>query len=415
MVKWAKKIGVYAVSSMLILSGCVTNTGAPSGQGPSIGPQLSSVFDPKRDAIIDEEKHKLDVIIPVFDPGLPKDTNSQRKEGVWPELRRAEANRFAYMLKRAMDDTGAFGAVRVTPDATATGDIYVVGRIIESNGEDVAIEIDVRDITGEQWFTRAFDHEVDVGFHKDIRNDGKDAYEPVFVEAANRIAIELEDFSDAELQQITQVTELRFAANMSDAAFSEYLVYDDGKAKLVSFPSDDDPMLNRTRSIRVRDQLFVDGLQEEYRTFNSQMETSYLIWQEQSLLEIEAEREVNRKAAGQAALGALTIGLAILAATAGSKSKSAAGSTAGTIGAVAAGAVAVGLFSESFQTAKEAKVHRDALNELGESIDVDLGPRVIEFEKQTVTLTGDAKEQFAQWRQFLQKIYEQERTPEKQL
>lgn len=413
--KWAKKISVYAVSCMLVLSGCVTNTGAPSGAGPSVGPQLSSIFDPKRDAIIDEEKYKLDVIIPVFDPGLSKEGDKYAEEGVWPELRRAEANRFAYMLKRTMDDTGAFGAVRVAPDATATGDIYVAGRIIQSNGEDVVIEIDVRDITGKHWFTRAFDHEVSAGFHKDIRNDGKDSYEPIFEQAANRIAIELEDFSSAELAQISQVTELRFGANLSQDAFAEYLKYDDGKAQLISFPSEGDLMLNRTRAIRVRDQLFVDGLQEEYRSFSSQMDTSYLIWQEQSLLEIEAEREVNRKAAGQAALGALTIGLAILAAVAGSKSNSSAGSTAGTIGAVAAGAVAVGLFSESFQTAKEAKVHRDALNELGESIDVDLGPRVIEFNKQTVTLTGDAKEQFAQWREFLQKIYEQERTPEKQL
>lgn len=413
--KWAKKVGVYVVSSMLILSGCVTNTGAPSGVGPSVGPQLSSIFDPKRDAIIDEEKHKLDVIIPVFDPGLSKEGSNYVEEGVWPELRRAEANRFAYMLKRAMDNTGAFGAVRVAPDATATGDIYVAGRIIESNGEDVAIEIDVSDITGKHWFTRAFDHEVSVGFHKDIRNDGKDSYEPVFEEAANRIALELEDFSSAELAQIAQVTELRFGANMSQDAFSEYLEYDNGKAKLVSFPSEDDPMLNRTRAVRVRDQLFVDGLQEEYRSFSTQMDASYLIWQEQSLLEIEAEREVDRKAAGQAALGALSLGLAIFAATAGSRSSSQAGRSAGTVGAVAAGAVAVGLFSESFQTAKEAKVHRDALNELGESIDVDLGPRVVEFDKQTVTLTGDAKEQFAQWREFLQKIYEQERTPEKQL
>ena len=70
------------------------------------------------------------------------------------------------------------------------------------------------------------------------------------------------------------------------------------------------------------------------------------------------------------------------------------------------------MIGKGFQTSKEAKVHRDALNELGESIDVELAPQVVEFDEQTEKLTGDAKEQFGQWRAFLKKIYEQERTPE---
>jgi len=40
---------------------------------------------------------------------------------------------------------------------------------------------------------------------------------------------------------------------------------------------------------------------------------------------------------------------------------------------------------------------------------------VIAFQKETVELTGTAKEQFAQWREFLQKIFEQEKTPQVQL
>jgi hypothetical protein len=40
---------------------------------------------------------------------------------------------------------------------------------------------------------------------------------------------------------------------------------------------------------------------------------------------------------------------------------------------------------------------------------------VIAFEEKTLELTGDAKQQFSQWREFLQQIYAQEMTPEKQL
>jgi len=104
-----------------------------------------------------------------------------------------------------------------------------------------------------------------------------------------------------------------------------------------------------------------------------------------------------------------------LAIMAGARSSSSAGATAATTGAIVGGVVGAKLLTDSFQTSEEAKVHRDALEELGQSIDIDLAPRVIAFQKETVELTGTAKEQFAQWREFLQKIFEQEKTPQVQL
>ena len=145
------------------------------------------------------------------------------------------------------------------------------------------------------------------------------------------------------------------------------------------------------------------------------MEASYRIWQEQSLAEISAQREANQEATKQAALGVLVIGLAILAAAAGARSNSYSGQSAGATGAVLGGVAGATLLANSFQTSEEAKVHRDALNELGASIDVDLAPRVVKFEKETASLTGDAKAQFAQWREFLKKMYAAQATPEKQL
>ena len=409
----SKRALAYTVSCALLLSGCVTtgSNGGPSDAGAIVGPQLASLFETKRDAVIDASKQKLDVIIPVFDPGLSEDAENYKEDGVWPELRRAEANRFAYLLKTEMDKTGAFGAVRVSPDLTATGDLYVLGKILESDGEDVEFQIDVRDISGAQWLTRVFDHEVDEGFHKNFRNENKDPYQPAFQEAANRIAIILEDFEGNRLEEIRRTTELRFGANMNQEAFEEHLKFDDGKTTLVSFPSENDPMLSRTRAIRVRDQLFIDGMQDHYRSFSSQMEASYFVWQEQSLAEIVAQREANLEAAGEAALGILAIAGAVLAIAAGVRDSA----PVAAVGAIAGGVIGAKMLSDSFQTSKEAEVHRDALNELGESIDVDLGPRVVEFEQETVSLTGDAKEQFAQWREFLKKIYLAEETPTKQL
>jgi hypothetical protein len=81
-------------------------------------------------------------------------------------------------------------------------------------------------------------------------------------------------------------------------------------------------------------------------------------------------------------------------------------------GAVVAGVGGAAMLSKSFQTSDEAKIHRDALNELGQSVDVEMAPQVVQFEEKTVKLTGDAKEQFGQWREFLKQVYAVERTPE---
>ena len=406
-----KKLVTVCIIFSFLLSGCATKNRTSS----TVGPPLSSSFSKPEGIESVAIPQKLDLIIPVFDPGLPEGPVSSEEENIWPELRRAEANRFAYKLKEKLETTGQFGAIRVTPDNTATGDLYILGRIVESNGEEVEIEIEVIDISGKRWFTEDFDHKVSEGFHRDMRNDGKDAYDPLFEEAAEKIIEELSDHGLKELENLHYLADIRFGANFSDSAFMQYMKTNGGEYTLVSKPSDDDPMLQRVRAIRVRDQLFVDSLQDNYAFFSEQMNESYLMWQKQSLLEMQAERAASKQAIGQAIGGVLFIGLAVLAAVAGANSDSIGSSTAGATGAILGGMAGASLLGQSFKTSAEAKVHRDSLNELGQSVDMELAPRVIAFEKESVELTGNAREQFMQWRAFLQKIYSEEMTPDVQL
>jgi hypothetical protein len=401
-----KKIITVIVIYSFLLSGCATRT-----RTPPVGPPPSSSFQNKSkptEAV--QAVTKLDVIIPVFDPGLPEDPADYDKEKIWPELRRAEANRFAYKLKEQLEATGEFGAVRVAPDSTATGDLYVLGKIEQSNGLQVEIEIEAVDIAGKSWFVEAFSHEVTAAFHRDLRNDGKDPYEPLFVQAAEEIVAALRKHAAQELAELHYLADIRFGAHFSDNAFMSYMNTEKGEFTLVGKPSDEDPMLQRVRAIRVRDQLFVDNLQDNYAAFSKEMNDSYLMWQEQSLLETEAERAASRKAMGQAIGGVLLVGLAVLSAVAGSRSRSVGGSAAGTTGAILGGVAGASMIGGSFKTSEEAKIHREALGELGQSVDMALAPQVIAFEKESVELTGNAKEQFGQWRAFLQKIYAEELT-----
>ncbi|MBL6934289.1 MAG: hypothetical protein ISR48_02645 [Alphaproteobacteria bacterium] len=377
-----------------------------------MGPATSSSYEGDEGEELAELKPKLEVIIPTFDPGLPEDPKDYEEERVWPELRRAEANRFAYKLKVALEKTGAFGAVRVTPDKSATGDLYILGKIIESNGEDVEMGLDVVDISGQRWLSKSFDHTVEEEFYNNVRNQGTDPYDPMFDSAAAYIVEELSDYDSKQLNQLAKLTDLRFGASFSEDAFAQHMKNEDGRISLVSYPSDGDLMLTRVKAIRVRDQLFVDRLQTDYEAFSQKMDDSYKMWQEQSFQEMKAEGEANAKAAGEAIVGVLLIALAVAAAVAGAQSDNPNDASLGMAGATVAGAAGASVLSSSFQTSEEAKVHRDALAELGKSVDVELAPQVIEFEKKTVELTGTAKEQFAQWRAFLKQIYAQEATPD---
>ena len=400
----AKKVIVYVLIFSHILVGCAT-----TNIQNSVGPKLSSSYEEEAiDKTIISTAPKLDVIIPVFDPGLPESEDDYEEDGIWPELRRAEASRFAYKLKQALDNSQEFGAVRVTPDETASGDLYVLGKIEESDGQDVTFELHVVDISGKEWIDETFRHEVQESFYKNNRNKGKDPYTPVFKEAADEIIEALKEHSSSELDNLKYIADLRFGASFNDVAFMEYMDTDGNDIELVSKPSDNDPLFQRVMAIRVREQLFIDNLQQNYVSFSQNMNNSYLAWQEASFTEMQLRQEARKESIYKTIGGVLLIALAIAAGVSGD-------SIALDVAAIAGGVGGALLISNGFKSREEEKIHQDAINELGESINLELEPQVIAFEDETVELTGNIQQQFAQWREFLKRIYEQESTPNMEL
>ena len=431
------------------LSGCGVGLDALTKNSkpfePGIGPSTSTLIE-KQTAIAKEQQNspKLDVVIPVFDPGL---AGVGDKEIVWPEMRRAEANSFAWKLKKALEDSGRFNVVRVTPDRRATGELYIVGRIIESTGEGVEIAIQVFDIAGRDLITanrtsnfnfiagivdtkkivgdsvseKSFSHSVDDNFFKDIRNKGKDSYQPVFDDAATYVVSLLKDIGIDDIMALKNIADLRFAASFSNEVFSEHMTTNkDGAIALVSMPAKNDPTLEKIRAIRIRDQLFVDKLQTEYQGFYQKFEKTHSVWQEQVLVETKARSDAKAKAAAQAVGAAVLIGLSIAAGkSVGREIRS--GKTSrghvelGAYAAVGAGIGAIKMIGNSLQSVKEAGMHNELINELGQSVDMEVAPQVVAFEESQAELVGTAGEQFAQWRAFLKKLYELEKTPDRQL
>ena len=89
----------------------------------------------------------LDVAIPVFDPGIPNDPRKWEAQDL-AELRRAEA--VGIKLAEALDKTGIFNSVLVVPDTAVSADLYVMGTLKESNGEDLEIELKLFATTGKE-------------------------------------------------------------------------------------------------------------------------------------------------------------------------------------------------------------------------------------------------------------------------
>ena len=133
-----KHIGLFV--AILIVSGCATYSSHTVGPTP-IEQAKSEI----------PEDQLMDIGILVFESKelTPEDA---KDEGTSAEIRKAETHFIPYHLKNTLQQSGHWGAVQVIPAETNSVDLLVRGNILQSNGEDLVLEIDVLDATGKRWF-----------------------------------------------------------------------------------------------------------------------------------------------------------------------------------------------------------------------------------------------------------------------
>ena len=395
----------------IFLSGCVTTTGKSSSQkGYSVGPSYGS--EPKSSVGNSQTKRTdLSILVLPLDPNIPENSDEFTKKNIWPELRRAEANHFAVKLRDALNNTNAFESARVVPDKTATGDLYLSGKIVDSNGEDIEISVSLTAINGETLLQdKLYKHRVKEYELNNPRNDSSyDLYDPLFEKVASDIARILRKLPSDKMNTLQTIETLRFAESFSPEYFSSYLETSKrGITRLTSAPADEDRMLRRTEELRVRDLLFVDNLQQDYDNFSRQMWEEYSLWQRESYFESKAARKAKLKGIGKKLLGAAAVagGIALVAT---SDPFSGGGQALGGTLVAAAGVATIG---SGMSDSADAKMYKASMNELGRSLNIQLAPKVINFEEQTIQLKGDAAEQYQIWKRFLKDLYELDKTPD---
>lgn len=418
-----RNVAMLFVSTVWVLGGCQStqNQTNVTSVGPSMsGPATSSALGNKKRHYNYTSDIYLDVAIPVFDPGIPMDEygnvddEAVVEEDIWPQVRRLEANRFALATADALGETKSFGKVNVTPNASVSADVYVLGKINYSDTETVEIGIRVMDATNAVWGEEEFTYRVSKGFYRDALRKGKNPYGPVFRQIAGYVYDLLNKRSEEQKQNIELVSDVRYAAMYSPEKFSHYLTEESSffaKGTTIGLngaPSEQDPMYQRVQAIKARDMQFIDELQDSYETFGATTHDAYRTYQRETLpvaAKIRKEKEDRTKA--QVATAALGIAAIML----GKNSNS----TAGQVAAAAAGVGAAFSLNKAIQSNRELGAQRKLLDEMGQNLDIQVTDQVVEFRDQTIELQGTAAEQYAQLRQRLREIYELEATPDTQL
>jgi hypothetical protein len=347
------------------------------------------------------EDELLDIAVGIFDPGLD-DIPSNREELTFADVRLAETQYVSYMLADTLQRTGNWGIVRVNPNDLSYTDLAVTGTIIQSDGETMVLQVKVTDATGFTWIDKEYEEVVSRYSYDPRMNRQQDPFQSLYNRIANDIlTYRQKNLTSEELVNIRTVARLQFAKQFVPQAFDQYLETDRrGIIRVKRLPAENDPILARIDSIRERDYLYIDALQDYYGNFVRQMADPYTNFRRVSYQEVIKFDKLQAQARRNMVLGIA----AIVGGLAATQSNSAAVQYS-SLGGLFGGGY---LIKDAFNRRDEAQMQVETLAELGNSMGAEMAPRTIELDERVVTLTGTVQEQYAQWKEILADIYANE-------
>ncbi len=346
------------------------------------------------------EEALLDVGIPVLNDGLYL---TDDEDTVFPEVRFAEAIYFSNQLAKVLEKSGAWGAIRVTPSDDVIMDLYITGTIFQSDGETMDLEIQVKDSSGKQWFSKNYQQAVGkYAYDRRLKSLG-DPFQNLFVRITNDLLSYREKLSSQRAIELRTISELRFAKTFSAKAFDSYISEKrDGTLVIDKLPADNDSILVRVRKIRERDYLYIDTMQDYYDGFTQQMHLAYQDFRRASYDSVVKARQLDKQGNRRIVAGIGTI-------LAGIYGRSEADTRIARDAGTATAAVGGFAIKSGLEKKQQASAYNESVAEMGSSLEAEIAPQVIELEDRTVTLTGTVQAQYQQWQELLQKIYQQER------
>ena len=342
------------------------------------------------------EDQLFDVGIQVFESEKISEEQA-KEEHTSEEIRKAENHFIPYHMKNTLQQSGYWGAVRVLPTVAESIDVLIKGKILESNGEHLVLQVEVVDATGKRWFTKKYESEATLASYSGNRMGEKDAYQDIYNAISNDMATYRMNLPPDAAKKIRTVSKLKFAEDFAPSAFNGYLAKDKNIITVNRLPAEDDPIMVRLLKIRERENMYVDTLNGYYEEYYSEMWASYENWRKLNYEEVKAIKKIKRDATMRKLAGVLLLAGAI-ALNSGQSNNT---------GALQASMILIGgqVIVQGFNISKEAEIHSAAIKELSESFGSEMRPIVMELEGNQYELTGSAEEQFKHWRELLQQIY----------
>jgi len=285
----------------------------------------------------------------------------------------AEIRYLPVVLRRVLQDSGNWGAIRVLPAESRGSELQILGRVLASDGVELSVHITATDSTGRVWVDKtytdyAYDHAY--GFAQ------ASLTEP-FINLIHSIAHDSLNtrlkLSDPELDRLLDVAALRYAADIAPTVFGSYLESGaDGSLVLTGLPSRSDPMFARVNRIREAEYVFVDTVDQEYTGLHERMRVPYAFWRRYSYDLLTYNRAISRVSEDQSAV----------------------------------------TFEEMktvYERYQESRMNEDELREMAAAFDAEVSETVFELEGTVINLSGSIDFQYQEWRQILREIYSLER------
>jgi hypothetical protein len=178
--KIAARVTAVVVAAALLQTGCVTSEVRPLEKINAV--QATQQIP---------QAELLDVGIRIFDPGIPAELAANEealaKKRIYPELRKAEARFLPTNLRATLESSAQWGAVRVLPESAEFVDVLVQGRILESTGARLALEVSVQDSAGRRWIDKKrYESAADLGSYKSAAAlTARDPFQNIYAQIAN--------------------------------------------------------------------------------------------------------------------------------------------------------------------------------------------------------------------------------------
>ena len=322
-----------------------------------------------------DAERMLEVGLVVFHPGYEGDSGAARQQGIFPEIRDAEASYIPYALRRTLVDSNHWGAVRVLPDAASGAEILVTGRIITSNGASLEIDLQARDALGRTWIDQIYSASAEETAYGATERRTRRPFQHLYNEVANDLLNYRKQLSDRELTRIRDIAQLRYANVLAPDAFGAYLSTNaEGIYTVTRLPSRGDPMLERINRIREQEYLFIDTTDDQYAELYTEMTPVYDLWRQFQREQVVyraayeerlAEREKPRKGSYQA-------------------------------------------LKQTYNNFRWAKLQRQEMKLLAQGFNNEVAPTSVEIEGTVFELSGSLDERYREWRSLLKQIYDLE-------